>query len=136
MVSLDRQDLIIIMEAGYIYLGMGRFQEARDVFEGAAVLAPASEIPLVAIGTSYFAQQKFDPAIKAYQRALAAREESPFAHAYLGEALFFKGKKAESLRELERAAALDPSGTAGGFARSLIDMVKKGFEPPSKVKHN
>lgn len=136
MVSLDRQDLIVIMEAGYIYLGMGRFPEARDVFEGASVLSPESEIPLVAIGTTYFAQQKFDPAIKAYQRALALRGDSPFAHAYLGEALFFRGRKDEARKELERAASLDPDGTAGGFAKSLLGLVKNGFEPPQKVKHN
>src|SRR3989338_7659536 len=113
---MDRQTLLILMEGGYIYLGMGRFQEAREGFEGVAGLAPENEIPLVAIGTSLFAQLKFDQAIRAYRKAVAVKKDSSFAHAYLGEALFFRGRNDEAVQELEKASSLDPGGTAGDFA--------------------
>ena len=131
MVPIDRQDLIILMETGYIYLGMGSFTEALEVFEGVSLLAPESEIPWVAIGTVYFARMQYDKALRSYQKALALKSDSSFARAYLGEALFFKGKKREALSELEKASMLDPAGTAGDFARSLRQAIKGGFSPPA-----
>jgi tetratricopeptide (TPR) repeat protein len=136
MVKIDRQGLIILMEAGYVYLGLARFDEAREVFEGVSILAPTNEIPLVAIGTSYFAQMKYDKAIHLYKKALKVNERSPFARAYLGEALFFKGKRKEALDELKMAEKLDSKGTAGGFAKSLLHAIKNGFVPPAQVRHH
>lgn len=134
MVPMERQDLVLLMEAGYVYMGMGRFDEAREVFEGISVLSPASEIPLVALGTAHFATKQFDRAVAFYKKALNLKGDSPFARAYLGEALIFKGKKSEGIKELEKASLLDPSGTAGEFARSLMEAVKNGFVPP-QVPH-
>ncbi|MBI4373799.1 MAG: hypothetical protein HY542_02875 [Deltaproteobacteria bacterium] len=131
---MERQELVLLMEAGYVYMGMGRFDEARDVFEGISVLSPSSEIPFVALGTVFFATKQFDRAIVHYKKALQLRGESPFARAYLGEALLFKGKKTDGIKELEKASLLDPSGTAGEFARSLMEAVKNGFVPP-KTAH-
>lgn len=136
MIPIDRQDLVILMEGGYIYLGMGRLKEAREVFEGVAVMAPRNEIPWVAMGTVHFAQMRYDQAVRSYRQAIRLKPESPFARAYLGEALFFKGREGEAVRELEKAVTLDPSGTAGEFARSLLDAIKKGFEPPAKIRHH
>ncbi len=136
MVPLDRQDLVILMEGGYIYLGMGKLDQALEVFEGLAVLAPDNELPWVAIGNVHFGQFRYDQAEKAYLKALKLKPESPFARAYLGEALFFKGKKEEAVRELEKAILLDPGSAVAGFARSLVDAVKKGFVPPAKVGHH
>ena len=51
MVSLSQQHLALLMEAGYVNLGMQRYKEAREVFEGVHVLKHDSEIPLVALAT-------------------------------------------------------------------------------------
>ncbi len=133
MVPIDRQELVLLMEAGYVYMGMGRFHEAKEVFEGVTVLQPESEIPWVAIGTVHFAMRQYDQAIRHYKRALQMKADSPFARAYLGEALFFRGRKEEALAELEKASLLDPSGTSGEFARSLSGVIKDGFTPPKGV---
>ena len=134
MVPIYRQDLVILMESGYIYLGMAKFQEALEVFEGVAVLAPESEIPWVAAGTVHFARMNYDRALKSYKKALSLKADSPYARAYMGETLFFKGRDAEAMKELEKASLLEPEGAAGDFARSLMDAVKKGFVPPGKIK--
>ena len=81
MIPMPREDLIVMMEGGYIYLRMGRYEEARDVVEGISVLAPDSDIPLVALGGVFFAQMKYDQAIKTYQRALKIKPDSAFARA-------------------------------------------------------
>lgn len=130
MIPMDRDDLILMMEAGYIYLGMKKFKEAKKVFEGVAVLTPKSEVPLVAIGAVYFGQLKYDQAIRMYRKALRMVPESPFAHAYLGESLFFKGEKQAAVKELNKAADLDPKGKSGDFAKTLLEAIHNGFEPP------
>ena len=129
MIDIERSNLGLMMEAGYIYLGMQRFKEARDVFEGVASLAPDSEIPLVALGSVDFCQGKFTNAIRHYKKAMKLSPEGLYATAYMGEALFFMGKKAEAVRHLEEIHKKDPSGKAGDFARALLDAINKGWTP-------
>jgi tetratricopeptide (TPR) repeat protein len=119
----------MLLEVGYLYLGMQKFKEAAEVFEGVTTLAPKSEVPIVALGNVYCVQGKFDQAVKTYQKALEIEPKSAFATAYLGEALFFKGDKDEAIKTLNQASKMDPDGKSGDFARSLIDLVKKGFTP-------
>lgn len=136
MVPLAREDLIVLMEGGYVYLRMGRFEEAREVFEGVSLLAPDTEVPLVALGSVSFSQFKYDQAIQCYKKALAVKADSVFARAYLGEALFFKGKKDEAVVELEKASSMEPNGKSGDFARALLEAIKNGFVPPGQVVHH
>lgn len=131
---LDTEYLRVMLEAGYLYLAMKKFKESQGVFEGVAALAPASEVPLVGLGNVFFVQHKFDDALKVYDKALKLVPDSAFALAYLGEALFFKGDKAKALSALQKASSLDPDGKSGDFARSLIELVEKGFDPNAKVK--
>lgn len=126
---MEREHLGLMMEAGYVYLGMQRFKEARDVFEGVASLAPESEIPLVAIGSVDFCQGKFTNAIRRYKKALKLNPQSTYAMAYMGEALFFMGKKSDAVKHLEEVSGIEPNGKAGDFARALLDAIKKGFSP-------
>lgn len=118
-----------MMEAGYVYLGLGRFKEAKEVFEGVSALTPKSEVPLVALGSIYFAQAQFAKAIQCYEKALHLNDKSSFAHAYMGEALYFSGKKQEALESLKRGVDLDPTGQSGGFANALLDAIQKGYQP-------
>lgn len=134
MIPISREDLVVLMEGGYVYLRTGRLGEAKEVFEGVSVLAPESEVPLVAMGSVSFAQFKYDQAIRTYKKALALRPDSPFARAYLGEALFFGGKTKEAIQELEKASRMDPQGKSGDFARALLEAIAKGFSPPGRVE--
>lgn len=129
MIPMEREYLAIMMEAGYVYLGMQRFKESRDVFEGVASLASDSEIPQIALGSVDFCQGKFTNAIKHYKKALKVDSMSLYALAYMGEALLFMGKKNEALKQLEEVSKADIKGRAGDFARALIDAVAKGYTP-------
>ena len=128
MIELERQHLGVMMEAGYIYLGMRRFKEARALFEGLAALAPDSDVPYVAMGNVDFCEGKIPKAIKRYQQALKLDPASVFAQIYLGEALLFAGQRDEALKIIASVAKEDRGG-AGEFARALHDAVKAGFEP-------
>ena len=128
MIELSREHLGVMMEAGYIYIGMRRFKEARSLFEGLIVLAPDSDVPLVALGNVEFCEGKIPKAIKNYKQALKIDPESFFAKIYLGEALLFNGKRDDAM-ELIREVATADKGGAGEFARALLDAVKSGFDP-------
>ncbi len=118
-----------MMEAGYIYMGMQRFKEAYDIFKGVAVLAPDSEVPIVALGGIDFCLGKFESALKWYKQALKLDPESVFAKVYLGETMFFMGKKKEAVKLLEEVSKKDRKGGAGEFARSFLDAINQGFTP-------
>jgi tetratricopeptide (TPR) repeat protein len=133
MVSVEREDLVVLMEGGYLLLRMGRFDAAREVFEGVSVLAPKTEVPHVAAGSVFFAQMKYDQAVQHYKKALSLNPESAFAQAYLGESLYFKGKKEEAVLALEKASQLDPNGKSGDFARALLEAIKNGYAPPGQA---
>ncbi len=129
MIDVPRDDLVLMLEAGYIYLAMGKFNEARQIFEGVIALAPEREIPRVALGNVLFAQKKFLAAIRILKEALDINSKSAFAHAHLGESLLFYGKKEQALEELNAASKLEPNGKAGDFARSLMQLINMGYDP-------
>lgn len=122
-VDVSQDEIIFLMEAGFIYRDAGKYQEARDVFRGVMALRPDSEIPQVAIGTTLFVEGKLDDAIETYRAALEKQPESAYAYAHLGEALFMK-KEFDTAREnLNRAIELDPDGAYGQMAHSILEVI-------------
>lgn len=135
MVDLDRYYLAVMVEAGFIYMGMQRLTEAREVFEGVRSLAPHMDIPAVALGNVAFCEGNIAKALKHYNDALKIDASSLYARVYMGEALLFDGKHEEGLALLEQVHREDPRGAAGGFAIALIDAVKQGFNPTMSKQH-
>lgn len=129
MINIDREYLGLMMEAGYVLLGMQRFKDARDVFDGVSILAPESDIPLIALGSVDFCQGHFSNAIRRYKKALKIDPQSVYALAYMGEALFFMGKQTEAVKLLKDVDKTDSQGKAGDFARALLDAINKGYSP-------
>lgn len=129
VIELDRKYLRIMMEAGYVLIGMRRFDDAKKIFEGLSLLSPESEIPIVALGGVSFCEGDFQKAILYYRKALKVDPQSFFAKVYLGEALLFSGKKQEGLDLLEEVKSIDERGPAGHFAQALLEAIEKGFVP-------
>ena len=129
MIDVPRDDMVMMLEAGYLYLAMGKYTEARQIFEGVIVLTPKHEVPRVALGNVLFAQKKFLPAIRVLKEAIKLKPESAFAHAHLGEAFLFYGRKDEALQELKKSSDIEPRGKAGDFARSLTELIGMGYDP-------
>lgn len=135
MIQIERRDLTVMMEAGYVLLGMQRYKDAFEVFEGVSIMAPDSDVPLVAQGSVKFCEGKFSDAMKLYKDALKIDPESLYAMAYTGEALFFMGKKKDAVKMLQDVNKTDPDGRAGDFARAFLDAVDKGFDPDMLSGH-
>lgn len=129
MIHVQRDDLVVMLEAGYIYLAMQKFQEAKDVFEGISTLVPSHEVPQVALSNVYFAQAKFLESIRTLKAALKGHEDSAFVWAHLGESQLFYGKKSEAIESLNKASTLEPKGQSGDFARSLLKLIDEGYDP-------
>ena len=129
MVLLDREFQVLMMELGYIFMGMRRYQEAKEVFEGLSVFSPNSDVPLVALGGVSFCMGKFKDAIASYKKAMKVDPESLYAKVYLAEAQFFNGEKKEAVAGLKEVGIQDPKGPVGGFAKALLGAIDQGFTP-------
>lgn len=134
LVPLARREAMILLEAGYLWLDMGQFEKAREVFAGAAVLMPKSEVPQLALGSLEFAQGRHDKALQAYRAAQRLAPNSGLPRAHAGEALLFMGKVPEALKELKAAVDLDPEGDGARLAKALMDAKEAGALPPPSAK--
>lgn len=136
MIDVPKDDIITMLEAGYIYLAMKRFKEAKKLFEGVCELAPKHDVPQVAVANVYFAQSKFLEATRVLKAAIKDNPDSAHAWAHLGEAQLFYGKKDDALESLKKASELMPEGEGnpGHFARSLLDLIAAGYDPVEQKK--
>src|SRR4051794_18596653 len=86
LVPMQRVQAMLMLEAGYLYMDMGRYDAAREVLFGAAQLMPKSEVPQLALGTLEFVQGKHEKALQAYRAAQRLAPKSGLPRAHVGEA--------------------------------------------------
>jgi len=132
LVPVARQQAMILLEAGYIWLDMGKFDKAKDVFAGAAVLMPKSEVPQLALGALEFSQGRHDKALQAYRAAQRLAPNSALPRAHAGEALLFMGKVPEATKELKAAMDVEPDSDGARLAQALMQAKDAGALPPPK----
>ena len=123
-ISTSKEELAFVMEVGMLYRDLRRPQEARDVFNGARILAPMSEVPEVALGTVAFQDGDFERAGRHYRRALKLNPRSAWAYAHLGELALFEMDNEQARTHLNTAIDLDPRGDHGKLARALLNLVE------------
>jgi Flp pilus assembly protein TadD len=132
---MAKQQAMLMLEAGYLWMDLGKFDNARELLTGAATLMPKSEVPQIALGTLEFNQGHHEKALQVFRRAqqLAPRAALPRAHC--GETLLFMGKVNEAMKELKAALDLEPGSDGAAFAQALIDAKEAGaLPPPNKQK--
>lgn len=129
LIDIPKKDLGLMLETGYIYLAMGKFKEAKQMFEGLISLEVGHEVPRVGLANVFFAQEKFLPAIRQLKEAIKINEESAFAYAHLGEAYLFYGKKDLALEMLDKAIEIEATGPVFDFVSSIKKLMDKGFDP-------
>ncbi|MEW5853940.1 MAG: tetratricopeptide repeat protein [Myxococcota bacterium] len=126
IVPVPQKEVALLLEAGYLMMELGKWKEAQEVFAGVSALVPHSDVPHMALGNLFFAQGKFQQALKCHREALSVAPESALARAHVGESLLFLKKFDEGKAELERAISQDPKGMAADFARALLDAHEAG----------
>lgn len=123
MIDVSNEELTGLMECGYLNLARGKFNEAKEIFEGVAVLVPDSDVPQVALGNLYFDQGELKQALSIFQKAVTLKPASALARAYRGKALLADGKKQQAITELKKAIELDKEGTITNMAKTLLEAV-------------
>src|SRR3990170_7443674 len=92
IVPVLKKEAVVLLEAGYLWMELGKYDKAKDVLSGAAALMPKSEVPQIALGTLEFSQGHHDKALQAYRIAQKLAPKSGLPRAHAGEALLFMGK--------------------------------------------
>jgi len=133
LVPMTKQQAMLMLESAYLWMDMGKFDNARELLTGAAQLMPKSEVPQLALGTLEFNQGKHDKALQAFRRAQALAPRAALPRAHCGEALLFMGKVNEAMKELKSALDLEPGSDGAKFAQSLIEAKEAGLPPPGKA---
>lgn len=126
LIEVPQPEAALLLEAGYLYMEMGKPKDAEEVFAGVVALLPQSEIPLVALGNLEFSQGHFQRALKHHQEALKVKPASALAQAHVGEALLWLKKGDEGVAALKKAIELDGGGASAAFARALLDAWEQG----------
>jgi predicted Zn-dependent protease len=134
MIAVKKEHTVVMLEAGYVYLAMSRFKEAKEVFEGVVALAPKHEVPLVALANVFFAQAKFLESVRTLKNAVKINPDSSFAWAHLGESQLFYGKRDEAKEALEKSVELESQGKTADFAKSLLKLMEEGYDPKTLRK--
>lgn len=126
LIEVPQPEAALLLEAGYLYMEMGKPREAEEVFAGVAALLPHSEIPLVALGNLEFSQGHFQRALKHHQDALKLKPDSALAQAHIGEALLWLKKVDDGVAALQKAVAMEPGGGPAAFANALLEAHGQG----------
>src|SRR5688572_6862486 len=85
LVPMQKAQAVLMLEAGHLYMDMGKFDLAREVLMGCTTLMPKSEVPQLALGTLEFVQGKHEKALQAYRQAQRIAPKSGLPHAHVGE---------------------------------------------------
>ena len=126
LIDVPQTEAALLLEAGYLYMEMGKPREAEEVFAGVASLLPHSEVPHVALGNLEFSQGHFQRALKHHQDALKLRPDSALAQAHIGEALLWLKKVDDGVKALQAAIGLEPESAPAAFAQALLDAHVQG----------
>ncbi len=132
LVPTSKRDAMLLLECGYLWMEMGQFDRAREVFAGASALMPKSDTPALALGTLEFSLGRHAKALQAYRGAQRISPRSGLPRAYAAEALLFMGKVPEAMKEIQAALDADPDGDGARLAQALLEAKEAGVLPPRK----
>jgi len=117
---------------GYNFYQQGKFEEAKRMFEGLAVIEPDSFYGYAGLGALALAKEPpdLDSALTNLRKAVELNPNEASIHANLGEALLRQAKLQEAVAEFHKAIELDPEKKDGGAnrARAIITGLKVATE--------
>lgn len=120
-ISVDAEQLRVMLETGYILREAARFDEAEAVFRGVMELMPDSEVPRVGLGTVYLQRGDFAEAESICRQAFEDHPNSGYARVHYGEALLFGKQREKAETELREVIRKDPDSPHGKTAQALLD---------------
>lgn len=127
---------------GHYLIAMGRFEESKARMERARELDPLSLVMNTGLGVAYYYARQYDAAIEQYRKTLEMQPDFLFAQIFLGMAYEQKGKRAEAIAELAKAAqahdnplALAPLGYAYALSGEHAKARKVADDLVERARH-
>lgn len=120
-ITVDAEQLRVLLETGYILREAARFDESEAVFRGVIELMPDSEVPRVGLGTVFLQRGDFAEAEAICKQAYDDFPESGYARVHYGEALLFGGKREKAEEELQGLISKKPESPHARTAQALLD---------------
>ena len=94
---------------GRAFLALGRTEAGEEHFGRALAVDADNAKGLDSLAVLRFQQQRYEEALRLYERLIDLGVGGAQAHANMGATLYYLGRPEEALRSLERARALDPT---------------------------
>lgn len=113
-----------LIKAGMIHCASLRFKEARDAFLQVRALCPGEPHGDIGLGSTCFAEGRFEAAMGHYRQALKLNPCNAYAFALLGESQIFHGDRSAARLSLRRACEIDPKGSYGRLAQRLLGLLE------------
>jgi len=103
-------DDISLLNLGYSYTGLKKFDEAKNALVKAVKLAsPVNPAPEIALAMVYYETENFDLARNSINNALKIDIKHPAAHYYLGLILLKENRVDEATEEFEEVISEKPT---------------------------
>lgn len=100
------------------------YASARQSFNDAALLLPASPLAYYGLGNAYLAANQSDQAVKAFQRVIELSPAAPLAYKGMADALTKQGKTKDARRSLDHARQLG-YGSSKTNLTSAYELMKR-----------
>ena len=122
--SVAKEELGRLLKTAMTYRDCHRFEEARDIFSTIRKLSPNEPSAEIGLGSVCFSEGRFEAAIGHYRQALKLSPCNAYAYALLGESQIFHGDCSGARTSLRRAREIDPKGSYGRLAQSLLTFLE------------
>lgn len=114
------EEMRLVADIGYALAEQGRYEEAVTIFEGLAVLAPATAYFQSALGALWLRKGEPERALEHLEAALAADPTDVTARVNCGEAAMQFGDREAARRHLLAALEQGPRTPPEGSAPALV----------------
>jgi len=105
---------------GLIYYDQGRWQEAIEAFERAALAEPDYEMAYFALGITYSRLEFWDKALASFAKAVALSPYHAESYLGLGVAYTVLGRNNDALEVCRKAVQIKPEYAQARYALALI----------------
>ncbi len=120
--GLSDQDILGMLQTGWMFYSQGKLESAQVMLEGVAAIDPENKYVHSALGALFTRQGRNEDALTALNRAVEMNPEDISAYVNRGEVLFRIGKVKESAQDFQKALAMDPEkrNPAANRARMIL----------------
>ena len=124
---LQPDDVSTQIKLGAVYIGLGRFQDARRWLESAVQASPEFAAAHLRLGDLFLEQRQWEQAILAYREAVRLEPGSAVAHIALARALEVGGDVESAVETYEAALRIDPQSVEAHVSRATVRLAREEF---------